>query len=288
MIKKIVPIFGAILLIIIVFSIWLFMPPSIPESVLPDSADAVERGKYLVYAGGCIGCHKGMEDGDTLAGGRILESDFGKFYVPNITPDKETGIGNWTGSDFIRALKHGRRPDGGFYFPAFPYRSYAGLTDSDVLDMAAYLMTLPAVRSDVPDHELVYWLFPWMMAGWNVMADLMQKKPVPVSDPVLARGAYLVRHLGHCGECHTPRNKLGIPVSGDELAGAVMGEQVIEAIDVHALNGWTREDVKMLLLLGMKPDGEFVGGEMADVIDHNTSHLTDDDRAAIAAYLKSE
>lgn len=286
MLKKTVPVIGAFVLVIAAFAFWLFLPPDVPEVEVSGSDEAVERGRYLLHAGGCISCHGGVEDGSPLTGGVALESDFGTFYVPNITPDQATGIGNWNGQDFIRALRHGRKPDGGFYFPAFPYRSYAGLTDRDILDMAAYLMSQPAVASETKDHELVAWLSPWMMAGWNLLADITQPVPGQETDPLISRGEYLVRHLGHCGECHTPRNSLGIPDLDREFAGSEMGGQVIEAIDEEALADWTEEDVSMLLLIGILPDGEFIGGEMAEVVEHNTSRLTDADRKAIAAFLK--
>lgn len=288
MTKKIIPIFGAVAALIAVAVIWLFLLPSVPETALPDSDEAIERGRYLVHAGGCISCHMGVENEKVLSGGLALESDYGTFYVPNITADTGTGIGGWGGREFLLALKHGRSPYGGFYFPAFPYRAYAGLTDQDVLDIGAYLMAQPAVEFTVPEHEPVAWLSAWMMAGWNLLADILQTDPPVETDPVIARGAYLVRNLGHCGECHTPRNFLGIPDLDREFAGAGTGDHKIEAIDAAALSEWSREDIKMLLVLGVQPDGEFVGGDMADVVDHNTSHLTEEDRAAIAAFLKSE
>jgi len=284
--KKLALLSAVAVCIIIIFAIWLWFPPRVPETAIPNSTDAVAHGQYLVYAGGCISCHTGTEDDKSLSGGLALATDFGTFYVPNITPDTDTGIGNWSGRDFLLALKHGRRSDGGFYFPAFPYRSYAGLTDTDVLDIGAWLMAQPAVKHAVPEHELPAWLSRWMMASWNLLADLLQTTPPAESDPVIARGGYLVRHLGHCGECHTPRNHLGILDPERELAGALMGEHKIEAINGTALAGWSREDINMLLLLGIRPDGDFVGGDMAKVVEDNTSHLTDADRQAISAYLK--
>jgi len=278
---------GTTLILTAACTYWLFARPGISDLAVPNTAEAVEQGRYLVYAGGCIGCHAGLENKQALSGGLALESDFGTFYVPNITPDA-TGIIGWGGRDFILALKHGRRPDGGFYFPSFPYRAYSGLTDAEVLSIGAYLLQQPAVESSIPSHQLVSWLSPWMMAGWNLAAEVIQADPPAEPDPVIARGAYLARKLGHCGECHTPRNALGIPDLTREFAGATMGEDVIEAIDAAALADWTTDDVKTLLFMGMLPDGEFVGGEMTRVIDHNTSQLTDADRSALAAFLKRE
>jgi len=264
----------------------LYSLPVISEVQIPTGAEAVQRGEYLVYAGGCISCHEGP-DTTELSGGLALQSEFGIFHVPNITPDVITGVGGWAGKDFLLAMKHGRSPNGGFYFPAFPYRSYAGMTDSDVLDIAAYLRTLPAIESVVPEHETPVWLANWMMAGWNFLADLSQT-PLPpnVDDPQLRRGAYLARNLGHCGECHTPRNSLGIIDIKREFAGADVGDGHAEAIDWPSLSNWTEEDFAFFLFLGMKPDGEYVGGEMEPVIEHNTSRLTEEDRQALAAFFK--
>ena len=286
MIKNLVIVVGTVVCVLAVAITWIVSLPRIPDIAIPASPDAIDRGRYLVHAGGCISCHAGVGNETSLSGGLALETDFGTFNVPNITPDKTTGIGNWRGRDFLLALKHGRRPDGGYYFPAFPYRAYAGLTDEDVLDIGAWLLAQPAVDSLVPEHELAGWLSRWLIAGWNLLADLLQDNPSAETDPVLVRGSYLVRNLGHCGECHTPRNGLGIPDLGREFTGSGLGEKKIEAINATALADWSRDDIKMVLSLGMLPDGEFVGGEMAKVVDHNTSQLTDADRSAIAAFLK--
>lgn len=214
---------------------WLFAAPTVAPAAVPDTPAAIERGRYLVAAGGCVSCHEGIEPAGSLSGGLALESDFGTFYAPNITPDGETGIGGWTGQDFLRALKHGRSPDGAFYYPAFPYPSYAGMTDEDVLDIAAYLMSLPPVAFRAPDHVLPGWLQRWTMAGWNRLASLLNPEFPEEQDRVVARGAYLARHLGHCGECHTPRNVLGIPALDREFGGGSLPEGKVEAIDAGAL-----------------------------------------------------
>ncbi len=274
------------LIIAAVVLVWLFAVPQAPDLAIPDSADSVERGRYLVDAGGCVSCHEGTEDPQSLSGGLALESDFGTFYVPNITPDSATGIGTWSGRDFLLAIKHGRGPRGSFYFPAFPYLSYAGMTDEDVLDVAAYLMTLPAVEFTAPAHEVPVWLWRWTLAGWNKLAGWLQPKLAQETDPVVARGAYLARHLGHCGECHTPRNSLGIPDFNREFTGAPLGDGEVEAIDAEGLADWTEGDFVFFLFLGVKPDGEFVGGEMEKVIEHNTSKLTKEDQRALAAFFK--
>lgn len=268
-------------------SFWLFGLPAVADRELPTSTDALARGEYLVGAGGCLSCHRGQrsEDDTSLSGGLALETEFGTFYAPNITPDPATGIGNWTGRDFLLALKHGRSPDGGFYYPAFPYRAYAGLSDRDVLAMGAYLLSLEPVTNTVPAPDGPAWLNRWAVAGWNRLADLTQPDVAEFDDEQLARGAYLARNLAHCGECHTPRNGLGIPDLSREFAGAMLGEEQIEAIDADALADWTFNNFDLFLLIGMKPDGEFVGGDMNEVIEHNTSQLTDADRDALAAFF---
>lgn len=279
-------IYSALTLAVLFIGIWLFAHPTLPaDAELPTSQEAIDRGAYLVIAGGCISCHLGQEDEQSLSGGLALETDFGIFYAPNITPDSETGIGDWDGHDFLLALQHGRTPSGNYYYPAFPYRAYAGLTQEDVLDIGAYLMSLEAVSYQAPAPETPVWLARWTVVGWNMLADLLQGEQQQFDDELLTRGAYLARNLGHCGECHTPRNSLGILDFSREYSGAELGEETIEAIDAEALAEWTTNNFDLFLLIGLKPDGEFAGGDMNEVIEHNTSKLTDEDRDALAAFF---
>ena len=279
-------IYGFLVLAVLLVGIWLFAHPSVPaDAALPTSQEAIDRGEYLVTAGGCISCHRSEEDGESFGGGLALETDFGTFYAPNITPDVETGIGNWDGHDFLLALQHGRTPSGNYYYPVFPYRAYAGLSQQDVLDIGAYLMSLEPVSYQAPSPQTPIWLARWAVVGWNILADLSRGEPQQFDDELLARGAYLAKNLGHCSECHTPRNSLGILDSGREYAGAEIGEETIEAIDAEALAEWSTNNFDLFLLIGLKPDGEFVGGDMNEVIEHNTSKLTDEDRDALAAYF---
>ena len=285
--KKIVTL-SVLSLFSVIVLLWLFYPPTINVSDEVSSSDEeIEKGKYLVTAGGCISCHRGQTEltSETLAGGLGIDTEFGTFYAPNITPDTLTGIGSWKAEDFIRALKHGRRPSGGFYYPSFPYRAYSKLSDDDILSMAAYLMSEEPVSMRIPDPETRIWLARWMIAGWNKLADLSGTTDEIYDDALLDRGAYLARNLGHCGECHTPRNALGIPDHSREFAGAELGDEIIEPIDADALIEWTANNFDIFLLLGLKPDGEFVGGDMNEVIEHNTSKLTDEDRDALAAFF---
>jgi len=272
--------------VLLSIALWLFLPPSVSSSAqLSTSDEAIERGEYLVIAGGCISCHRGEEDEESFVGGLALETDFGTFFAPNITPDMETGIGSWQAEDFLLALKHGRTPGGSFYYPAFPFRAYAGLSDQDVVDIGSYLMSLDPIANSVPAAQTPPWLNRWAMAGWNLMADISEVEYEAFDDDLVERGAYLARNLGHCSECHTPRNSLGILDARREFAGATLGEDVIEAIDAAAMEEWTAFDFDLFLLLGLKPDGDFAGGDMNDVIEHNTSKISDEDRAALAAFF---
>ncbi len=272
--------------VLLLVALLLFLPPSVSDSAqLSDSTEAIERGEYLVIAGGCISCHRGEDDEESFVGGFALISDFGTFYAPNITPDIKTGIGSWEAKDFLLALQHGRTPSGSFYYPAFPYRAYAGLSDEDVLDIGSYLMSLEPLSNAVPEAVTPAWLNRWAMAGWNLLADMSEADTEIFDDELIARGAYLARNLGHCSECHTPRNALGILDASREFAGATLGEEVIEAINAEALSQWTTNNFDVFLFIGLKPDGDFVGGDMNDVIEHNTSKINDQDRDALAAFF---
>ena len=280
--------FGMSGLLLLGLALWLFLPPQVNTSaVVPTDSDAIARGQYLVTAGGCISCHRGVVDEVSLSGGLAISTEFGNFYTPNITPDSTTGIGEWTAADFLLALQHGRTPSGSFYYPAFPYRAYAGLSEAEVLDIAAYLQSLPPVVNEVPSPEVPWWLVRPAVAGWNLLADMQAGSAGEevFADELTARGAHLARHLGHCGECHTPRSGLGIPDMSREFAGAKIGEDVIEPIDAEALTDWTTESFDLFLLIGIKPDEEFAGGDMNEVIEHNTSKLTEQDRDALAAFF---
>jgi len=255
----------------------------------------LEKGKYLVFAGGCISCHTEDAKGAVpLAGGYALGTPFGTFYAPNITPDEETGIGAWTDDDFVRALQEGIGPDGGAYFPAFPYTAYTGISREDLLAIKAYLFSLDPVSKRVPPHDLPIYLSSRLAArAWQLLYfEPGRFKPDAARNETWNRGAYLVRHLGHCGECHTPRSRLGALLDDRELSGnpdGPEGESIpgITADKLDGIGGWSVRDIEYFLDIGMLPDGDFAGGSMARVIDDNTSHLTPEDRRAIATYLAS-
>ncbi|HEY5598718.1 MAG TPA: cytochrome c, partial [Kiloniellales bacterium] len=186
------------------------------SSVPPDGggvgADAVARGAYVFRAAGCYACHTDSKNkGAPLAGGRALVTPFGTFYTPNITPDPATGIGAWPVADLARALREGLAPDGSHFYPAFPYTSYTGMIDQDVGDLRAYLMAQPPVVQANRPHELylpfrlraLVSVWKWLFFTPGRLAE------EPTRDAAWNRGAYLVQALGHCGECHTPRDALG-------------------------------------------------------------------------------
>src|SRR5271169_2272404 len=253
--------------------------------------DAAERGEYLVRAGGCFSCHTAA-GGRKLAGGRALTTPFGTFYTPNITPDTETGIGRWTDAQFLRALRDGIRPDGANYFPVFPYTSFTGITDSDVLAIKAYLISLPAVRHQNRPHDVGF-PFSWrfLQTGWKLLFFTPGPfQPAPEQSAAYNRGAYLVTALTHCGECHTPRNFLGATRSGLSLAGTPDGPdgQLVPNITPDQNTGigkWERGDLVELLRTGMTPEQSKVKGAMREVIQDGLKYLRDDDLEAIADYL---
>jgi len=257
-------------------------------------ADAVARGDYLTIAAGCADCHTGSEQGDRrYAGGRALATPFGTFYAPNITPDLDTGIGRWSDAQFLRALREGVRPDGSSYFPVFPYPSFTKITDDDARAIKAYLFAQPAVRQSNRPHDVAF-PFSWrfLLNGWKLLFFSPGPfRPVPERGEAYNRGAYLVTALAHCGECHTPRNWFGATEPSRFLAGTSHGPdgKAVPNItsDLEAgIGKWSDDDIVTLLKDGQTPDFDFVGGAMAEVVK-NTARLTDSDRRAIAAFLRS-
>jgi mono/diheme cytochrome c family protein len=253
----------------------------------------IARGQYLIYAGGCISCHtEDVDEAVPLAGGRAMESPFGTFYTPNITPDVDSGIGGWSDDDFVNAFWNGVSPDDEHYFPAFPFTSYTGVSRDDVLAMKAYLFSIDAVSKQVSEHDLAWYIPTRIAAGaWKKLNfDSARFVPDANQSERWNRGAYLVRHLGHCGECHTPRSSLGVLEEKMEMAGSRFAGEAIPNITQHRVDGigrWSVSDIEYFLDIGMLPDGDFSGSSMGAVIEDNTSKLTREDRLAIAAYLKA-
>ncbi|MGF1631470.1 MAG: c-type cytochrome [Kiloniellaceae bacterium] len=256
--------------------------------------NVVERGRYVFQAAGCLGCHSDTKGGgEPLAGGRPLVTPFGTFYTPNITPDPQTGIGAWREQDFVAALRHGTSPAGDPYYPAFPYPSYSGMSDADLRDLFAYLMAQPPVSRANRDHALDFpYSLRFTLGIWQALFfEPATFEPEPDQDAAWNRGAYLVRHLGHCGECHSPRGFLGAVDAEQALAGNAAGPEGDKVPNLTpgpgGLSDWSESDIAYALKSGITPDGDFLSDSMGEVIDNSTSRLTDDDLAAIAKYLKS-
>jgi mono/diheme cytochrome c family protein len=250
------------------------------------------RGEYLAKAGGCLACHtEDKKNATHFAGGRALKTPFGTFYGPNITPHPEAGLGRWSEADFVRAMRLGERPDGAHYFPAFPYPSFTRISDSDLRDLWTYLRTLPQSSRANQAHDL---RFPFglriLLTGWKWLFFT----PGPLASdssrtPVVNRGAYLVEALGHCGECHTPRNLLGGTNRDRLLAGSKTGPdgKAVPNLTPSKLKKWDDAELKEFLQTGLTPDGDVAAETMGEVIRNTTSQLTPEDLAAVIAYLRA-
>lgn len=261
----------------------------------PCDREAVKRGGYLFRAAGCAGCHTDVKNqGPVGAGGRELKTPFGVFYGPNITPDPDHGIGRWSDADFIRALRDGVSPRGTQYYPVFPFTSFTKMSDGDMRDLKAYLFSLPpsptpseAHRIDFPFNIRVAQYF-WKLLFFDRGAFVDDpKRPAEVN-----RGAYLVMALGHCGECHTPRNRLGASDTSLAYAGTRDGPEGSKVPNITpdpdtGIGKWSAGDLAELLKNGMTPDGDFVGARMAEVVRETTARLSDSDLNAMVAYLRA-
>jgi mono/diheme cytochrome c family protein len=258
-------------------------------------ASILKRGEYVFRAAGCENCHTDRQGkGEALAGGRRLATPLGTFVAPNITPDLETGIGGWSEPDLRRALRAGVSPRGEHYYPSFPYTSYTRLGDGDIAALYAYLRARPAVRRANEPHELP-WYLRWrpLLAVWKrLYFEPGAYRPVPGRSASWNRGAYLALAAAHCGECHTPRNRLGGFDRERHLAGTREGPEggVVPNITPDRKTGigrWRKSDLVTYFEIGMDPDGDFADSLMAEFIDNGLKHLTQADREALAEYLLS-
>jgi mono/diheme cytochrome c family protein len=280
----------------------LTMPRTVDAAALPNHTPDLANGEIMFHAGGCSSCHAApasekcddhkTADKRKLAGGRCLITPFGTFYVPNISPDPEAGIGGWSDVDFINAMTRGVSPEGTHYYPAFPYTSYQRMRYEDLLDLKAFLDTLPAVKSQVPHHDLVL-PFRWRrgLGLWKLLyLDGKPFSPPKGADAKVVRGAYLVEGPGHCGECHTPRDMLGGKLSDAKYSGAPApeGKGYVPNItpDKSGIGDWSADDIVEALTTGFTPSFDSLGGSMV-AVQENMAKLPAADRAAIAAYLKS-
>ena len=271
--------------------LYLVWPDPLPDEALAGLTGDAARGEQVFWAGGCASCHADETATGAqklvLKGGQRFPSPFGTFIAPNISSDPKAGIGMWSDLDLANAMVRGVSPEGQHYYPVFPYGSYARAELQDVVDLRAYLATLPADPTPSAAHDVGFpfnirlslggWKLLFFTTDWAVTGDLTEAE---------TRGRYLVEALGHCGECHTPRNALGGMQRDRWLAGGPVpaGKGSFPNITPAKLD-WSEADIVEYLSSGFTPDFDSAGGHMALVVE-NTAHLPPEDRAAIAAYLK--
>ncbi|MHA1524326.1 MAG: c-type cytochrome [Alphaproteobacteria bacterium] len=276
---------------------FLTQPNPLPPGSLPAHQADLENGRTMFWAGGCASCHakvgaKTDAERFQLAGGLALETPFGTFVAPNISPSKEAGIGGWTNLEFASAMTRGVAPDGRHYYPAFPYTFYQRMKRVDLIDLKGFLDTLPSVENVPPPHRL---RFPFTLRrGLGLWKQLFLDGKTftldPARDGLANRGAYLVNGPGHCAACHTPRNLIGGLDRSRWLAGAPLptGKGHVPNITPHkdGLGAWSEKDIAFALETGFTPDFDTFGGAMVEV-QKNLAKLPVRDRQAIARYLKS-
>jgi mono/diheme cytochrome c family protein len=264
-------------------------PTGVPVALA--QASLVERGAYLARAADCMACHS-TKDGKPYAGGLGFKLPFGTLYSTNITPDKETGIGNYSDQDFLNAVHRGVRRDGARLYPAMPFTSYTHMTDDDALAIKAYLFSLPPVRAAVPENTLT---FPfnqrWTMVFWSALFNPDGRfEPDSSKSPEWNRGAYLAEALAHCGECHTPRNLAFALDNRKKFAGAVTAGWRAFNISSDKNTGvgaWRDEDLASYLSVGHADGHGTASGPMGEAVDHSLSRLAQQDIGAMVAYLRT-
>ncbi len=253
------------------------------------------RGAYLARSSGCIACHTNtVAGGAALAGGAPLDTPFGSFVPPNITPDPDNGIGNWTLDQFAVALRQGVRPDGKAYYPAFPYEFFADMSDQDIADLWAAFQSVPPVMVAAAESDITFpFNLRWGLKLWRAAyMSPAEISPVMGQSPAWNRGQQLVTGAAHCAACHTGRNMLGglkdseMLAGNDNLPGGSKAPP-IRAADLTS-KGWTVANMAYALRTGVKPDGDVFGGSMAEVVHAGTSFLDNADRDAIATYLLNQ
>jgi len=279
---------------------WLTRPVTLGPDDLPDYTPDLVLGERQFWAGGCASCHASPVDGKRargddkliLGGGLELETPYGVFRVPNVSPHPDDGIGGWSMLDFVNAMQRGVAPDGSHYYPSFPYTSYAKMPVRDVMDLKAFIDTLPPVAGRIEEHSLG---FPWSIRRglglWKRRyLDVERFVEVGDADDPVARGRLLVEGAGHCGECHTPRDRFGGMDRSRWLAGGPDPEGKGRVPNItpagENLAGWSANDIAYYLESGFTPEFDTVGGTMV-AVQENMAELEKADRDAIAAYLKA-
>jgi len=266
-------------------------PQKVDEARFEGLTGYVTRGERTFHASGCASCHTApkaeFSTTPVLAGGQSFPSDFGTFFAPNISPDPDNGIGGWSLVAFANAVQRGVSPEGAHYFPVFPYVAYARMSEQDITDLKSFMDTLPASDAPSQPHEVG---FPFnirrALGGWKWLFANSDWVLADVETPELIRGRYLVEAQAHCGECHTPRNALGVLDHAAWLTGGFLpGEGDVPGITPVQLE-WEAEDVAYYLETGFTPEFDSAGGPMAHVVE-NMGQLTAKDRLAIAAYLQA-
>jgi mono/diheme cytochrome c family protein len=267
-------------------------PQTLSADALAAHTPDLGNGRTLFYAGDCASCHATptQKDMTRLGGGRALKTKFGIFYPPNISSDRADGIGAWSEAEFITAMTKGIGPGGRQLYPVFPYTSFQRITDSDLADLFAFIKTLPAVKGRAPADEVSFpFSFRRFIGLWKLLyLDGEPFQPDPDRSDIWNRGAYLANGAGHCAECHSPRNFLGGVVKGERFAGGPnpVDKGWVPNITQQHLAKWLVKDIAYLLDTGMTLNGDSVGSSMSEVVK-NLSHLSNDDRMAIATYIKS-
>lgn len=267
-------------------------PVDEPSPAFAATAAQIERGAYLALAGNCAACHT-ARGGAPYAGGQAIDTPFGAVYASNLTPDRETGLGDWSPAHFWRALHHGRSRDGRLLYPAFPYPNYTQVTREDSDALFAYLRTVAPVHQPNRAHDLrAPYNSQLALAVWRALFFRPGEfQPDTTRSAQWNRGAYLVRGLGHCNACHASRNALGATSEALELSGGLIPMQNWYAPSLSdpaeaSVAGWAVPEVVRLLQTGVSEQGS-VMGPMAEVVYRSTQHLREDDLTAVAVFLKA-
>jgi mono/diheme cytochrome c family protein len=290
------PLLGLLIVLIAGAAAFFFWPARLDpvptsQANAPAGDAQIARGEYIARATDCVACHT-LGSGKPYAGGLPFHLPFGTIYAPNITPDKETGIGNWSDAEFVRAMQHGVGKNGEDLYPAFPYTSYAQMSTEDVLALKAYLFAQPAVKSETPVNDLK---FPYnqryLMRAWKLLFLPGDRyRPDAQRSAEWNRGAYLVEAMGHCGECHTPRNLLYGLDSGKKFAGAVTAgwkAYNITSDQQEGVGAWSDQQLIDYLSKGHAEGRGAASGSMAEAVEFSLRYLTPDDLRAMVAYLRT-
>lgn len=267
--------------------------PEYPSAHVETGADKAQiaRGEYFVKLGDCMACHTDTDNGGApFAGGLRIDTPFGALFVPNITPDKETGIGGWSEDDFVTAMREGISPEGHYYYPVFPYNYFSRMSREDVVAIKAYLDRIPAEKNINKAPEMKWpFNYRWLQFGWRLLYFDFNRGQY-VADPDKSeswnRGAFIVEGPGHCALCHTELNMLGVPKKEYYLAGTFVEDYYAPNINAQGLQYLPPGAVAEIFMRDLKPTGGKLLGPMSDVEHNSLRYLRHTDMLAIADYLK--